>query len=204
MTSQAKSITLKGSAKIIHKYLDYSFNSILFQRGIYPAGQFRPEEYNGIPVMITNNDKVREFITNATSRVQDWIMEKKIDKLSMVIYALETQEPMERWDFSIEAEYDDPNLPPSAKPIEKVQAEIRAVMRQITSTISFLPFLEKVCTFDILVHAKQNFVIENNSSNDFQWESKDKIEIKNAQTVSLKSFSTGFDKVNTEVIYKVD
>lgn len=38
-TNQA--ITLKGSTAIVTEFLEYSVNSILYQRGVYPSDDFR-------------------------------------------------------------------------------------------------------------------------------------------------------------------
>uniref|UniRef100_A0A182NA17 HORMA domain-containing protein n=1 Tax=Anopheles dirus TaxID=7168 RepID=A0A182NA17_9DIPT len=200
----ANSITLKGSAKIIHDYMLYSVNSILFQRGIYPAGQFRPEEYNNVPVMVLQNRKVAPFITKTMEQVEKWIMEQKVEKVTMMIYSLEKKEAIERWDFNIEAEYDDVSDATSDKLVSKIQAEIRAVMRQILSTISFLPCIEQVCTFDLIIQMKDNAdVNEEQILYEFQRVNKDNIEVKDAHTMSLKIFSTGVNKVETQVYYKV-
>uniref|UniRef100_A0A182QC18 HORMA domain-containing protein n=1 Tax=Anopheles farauti TaxID=69004 RepID=A0A182QC18_9DIPT len=200
----ANSITLKGSAKIIHDYMLYSVNSILFQRGIYPAGQFRPEEYNNVPVMVLQNRNVAPFITKTMEQVEKWIKEQKVEKVTLMIYSLETKEAIERWDFNIEAEYDDASNATSYKLISKIQAEIRAVMRQILSTISFLPCIEQVCTFDLIIQLNNNAnVNEEQIMSEFQRENKENIEVKDAQTMSLKIFSTGVNNVGTQVYYKV-
>lgn len=72
---------------------------------------------------------------------------------------METDETLERWQFDIHTEEQavkgaskNPPLPggkPPAKKKEKtekeVQGEIREIMKQITSSVTFLPILEEEC-----------------------------------------------------------
>lgn len=46
----------------------------------------------------------------------------------------------------------DPNNPTSSKDLKKIQSEIGTVMRQIAATVSYLPLLDCICSFDILIH----------------------------------------------------
>jgi hypothetical protein len=39
---QKTTISLKGSTSIVTEFFGYSINSILFQRGLYPADNFAP------------------------------------------------------------------------------------------------------------------------------------------------------------------
>jgi mitotic spindle assembly checkpoint protein MAD2 len=86
-------------------------------------------------------------------------MSSSITRLVLAIKSLETDETLERWQFDIQAD----DLPgqkaaPAAtsgatgKPLKKkektekdVQAEIREIMKQITSTTTFLPILDEPC-----------------------------------------------------------
>ena len=78
----------------------------------------------------------------------------------MIISNVQNQEVLECWDFRVEAEpcdqNDDPNIDPStktsSKELKKIQSEIGAVMRQIAATVSYLPLLENLCSFDLLIH----------------------------------------------------
>jgi mitotic spindle assembly checkpoint protein MAD2 len=40
-TRQNQAITLKGSTAMVTEFFEYSVNSILYQRGIYPPDDFR-------------------------------------------------------------------------------------------------------------------------------------------------------------------
>ena len=124
----------------------------------------------------------------------------------MIISNVHSKEVLECWDFKVESEpidqnqdpnLMDPNEPTSSKELKKIQGEIGAVMRQIAATVSYLPLLETVCSFDLLIHCEKELEIPQN------WNETENISIKNSQVVHLKSFSTGLQKVETVVSYKM-
>lgn len=48
-TSQA--ITLKGSTQMVTEFFEYSVNSILYQRGVYPSDDFKwVQEHVGVQI----------------------------------------------------------------------------------------------------------------------------------------------------------
>lgn len=113
---------------------------------------------------------------------------------------------MEKWDFKVEAENIDQNKdttnvdannPTSSKELKKIQEEIRAVMRQIAATVSYLPLLECLCSFDLHLHTLKDCEIPDN------WNETENATILNSQVVNLKSFSTGLQKIDTIVSYKM-
>ena len=83
-------------------------------------------------------------------------MSSSINRLVLAIKSVETEETLERWQFDIHMEDDSGSapapLPGGAKPPKKkektekgVQGEIREIMKQITSSVTFLPILEEEC-----------------------------------------------------------
>lgn len=225
-TSTQNAITLKGSAAIISEYLsksllrteqrniyselpplpplDYGINSILFQRGIYPPEQFTSVQQYGLTILMSKDEKIIAFLRNVLTQVQHWLAQNQVDKISMIITNVHTKEVLECWDFKVQNELGDsatkldPNNPPtSSKELKKIQAEIRDVMRQIAATISYLPLIESICTFDLLIHTLKDSEVPE------LWSPTADAKIENAQTVQLKSFSTGLHKMNTIVNYKM-
>lgn len=227
-TSTQNAITLKGSAAIISEYLsksilrteqrvlysklplsptaDYGINSILFQRGIYPPEQFTSVQQYGLTILMSKDEKIIAFLRNVLTQVQEWLAQNQVDKISMIITNVHTKEVLECWDFKVQNELGDsagatkldPNNPPtSSKELKKIQAEIRDVMRQIAATISYLPLIESICTFDLLIHTLKDSEVPE------LWSPTADAKIENAQTVQLKSFSTGLHKMNTIVNYKM-
>lgn len=183
-------------------FTDYGINSILFQRGIYPPEQFTSVQQYGLTILMSKDEKIIAFLQNVLCQVQDWLSRNEVEKISMVITNVHTKEVLECWDFKVQNEPGDgpkidPNNPTSSKELKKIQAEIRDVMRQIAATISYLPLIEYICTFDVLIHTlKQTDVPE-------KWNETGDVQIQNAQTVQLKSFSTGLHKLDTIVNYKM-
>ncbi len=85
----------------------------------------------------------------------DWLLSSNLTRLVLAIKSIETDETLERWQFDIHTE-DGPTsagaIPGAPKPTRKpnktekeVQGEIRDIMKQITSTVTFLPILDDEC-----------------------------------------------------------
>ncbi|KAH8302808.1 hypothetical protein KR044_010847 [Drosophila immigrans] len=196
-------ITLKGSAQIIVEYLKYGINSILFQRGIYPAENFDNTQQYGLTILMSKDPKIMSFLQNVLTQTEEWLAKNMINKISMVITNAHTKEVLECWDFKMQAEAGDgveagdPTKQTSSKQLSRIQNEIRDVMRQISATVSYLPLLDCICTFDVMIHTLQNTEIP------AQWNETGAVFIQNAQAVQLRSFSTGLQKVDTVVNYKM-
>lgn len=105
---------------------------------------------------------------------------------------------MERWDFQVEYEgnQQDGDAQTSDKPLNQIKKEIRDVLKQIASSIAFLPLLDCLCSFDIQIYTKNGVELPN------QWTETAPANIKNAQSVKLRSFSTNIHRLDTNVIYK--
>ena len=96
---------------------------------------------------------VKAYLVNVLQQINDWLMEKKLQKLVMVISAVGSKEVLERWVFDIEADASvDAKSEGKEKPEKEINQEISAIIRQITASVTFLPLLEEACTFDLLVY----------------------------------------------------
>ncbi|XP_004523799.1 mitotic spindle assembly checkpoint protein MAD2A [Ceratitis capitata] len=195
-------ITLRGSAQIIVEYLKYGINSILFQRGIYPPETFENTQQYGITILMSKDKKIEEFLANVLQQTEEWLAKNMIEKISMVITNAHTKEVLECWDFKMQAELGDGETTDStkltsSKELKRIQSEIRDVMRQISATVSYLPLLDCICTFDVMLYTLQNCEIPE------KWDETGAVFIQNAQAVQLRSFSTGLHKVDTVVNYKM-
>lgn len=87
----------------------------------------------------------------------------------------------------------DPNNPTSNKELKRIQQEIGSVMRQISATVSYLPLLDCICSFDILIHTIKDCELPE------KWNETDAVSIQNSQTVKLRSFSTGLHQVGIKL-----
>ncbi|EFN86520.1 mitotic spindle assembly checkpoint protein MAD2A isoform X1 [Harpegnathos saltator] len=203
---KAKCITLKGSAELVKQYLLYGVNSILYQRGIYPPEMFQPAEHFGLFIFMSTDDKITSFLDTVLGQIQEWLIQRKVHKIVLVITNVNTKEVLEKWDFKVEYEDQKPNgvdsnvkadLPEiGTKDSKTIQKEIREVIRQITGTVSFLPLLDCQCSFDILTYTVSDCNIPN------KWDETQPVFIANSQEVQLRSFSTSIHKMETIVSYK--
>ncbi|KAE8363010.1 DNA-binding protein [Aspergillus caelatus] len=215
--SKVHKLSLKGSSKLVAEFFEYSINSILFQRGVYPPEDFTTVKKYGLNMLITSDDQVKAYIKKIMSQLNKWMMGGKISKLVVVITDKETGEHVERWQFDVEifgkrskstksqASGDKENAGPEnadpQAPVEKtekeIQEEIQAIFRQITASVTFLPVLDGDCTFNVLVYADADSEVP------VEWGDSDAKEIKNAEKVQLRSFSTNNHRVETLVSYRL-
>lgn len=167
----------------------------------------------------------------------EWLLAKNLSKFILAISDKESGEVIERWQFDIQLEQRPSPLSSSttstpqqqpqqqSKTEKEVHAEISGIIRQITSSISFLPILEQgkrrrtrdVCSF-LLSHSstplitlkgQQTFQVLVYTDLDAPvpatWTDSDaRLITTGAQQVRLKSFSTSVHKVDSLVAYKVD
>ncbi|OJJ95379.1 spindle checkpoint protein MAD2 [Aspergillus aculeatinus CBS 121060] len=216
--SKVHKLSLKGSAKLVAEFFEYSINSILFQRGVYPPEDFTTVKKYGLNMLVTSDDQVKAYIKKIMSQLNKWMMGGKISKLVVVITDKETGEHVERWQFDVQifgkhskshsskSTGDKENATPGDKEpqpasVEKtekeIQEEIQAIFRQITASVTFLPVLNGYCTFNVLVYADADSEVP------VEWGDSDAKEIKNAEKVQLRSFSTNNHRVETLVSYRL-
>ncbi|KAK8108743.1 HORMA domain protein [Apiospora sp. TS-2023a] len=221
-------LSLKGSSKLVAEFFHYSINTILFQRGVYPAEDFIQVKKYGLNMLVSADDQVKAYIKKIMSQLDRWMQHGKISKLVIVITDKETGEHVERWQFDVDifnkdakkssksksskstagaAEGGDENneteggkkiVADTNKTEEEIQDEIRALFRQITATVTFLPQLQSTYTFNVLVYADADSEVP------VEWGDSDAKEIANGEKVQLRSFSTTNHRVETLVSYRVD
>lgn len=210
-SSQLAKLALKGSLKIVADYFEFAINSILFQRGIYPPEDFQTVKKYGLPLLVSADEEVKEYINKIMAQVKKWVYGRKIGKLVVVIISKANAEVVERWEFNIEILHDDTckdeeHPQETEKPKEESQREIQMIIRQITSLVSYLPILkEDEYSFNVLVHTDPNYDTAHIPSEwcDTQGNAK-LIEGDLIEQVKFKSFSTNIHEVGTTVSYKLD
>ncbi|KAK4194815.1 putative mitotic spindle checkpoint component [Triangularia verruculosa] len=220
--SKVHRLSLKGSAKLVAEFFQYSIHTILFQRGVYPAEDFSAVKKYGLNMLVSSDDQVRAYIKKIMSQLDRWMLGGKISKLVIVITDKDTGEHVERWQFDVQIfkkasssskssktttagadeNGDDRERPaPSEKEKDKTEAEIQqeiaAIFRQITASVTFLPQLSGNCTFNVLVYADADSEVP------VEWGDSDAKEIKDAEKVQLRGFSTANHKVETLVSYRL-
>ncbi|XXH03244.1 Translation factor guf1 mitochondrial [Hypoxylon texense] len=222
--SKVHKLSLKGSAKLVAEFFQYSIHTILFQRGVYPAEDFTAVKKYGLNMLVSADDQVKAYIKKIMSQLDRWMQHGKISKLVIVITDKDTGEHVERWQFDVQIfntskskksrsaaaatnqENENNAPPPSAsntaspdpsKTEAEIQAEIAALFRQITASVTFLPQLAGDCTFNVLVYADADSEVP------VEWGDSDAKEIVNGERVQLRGFSTTSHRVETLVSYRL-
>jgi mitotic spindle assembly checkpoint protein MAD2 len=200
----------------------YSIHTILFQRGVYPAEDFTAVKKYGLNMLVSADDQVKAYIKKIMSQLDRWMQHGKISKLVIVITDKDTGEHVERWQFDVQIlagakkskkhshSHDKPaqdqnenenatGAPEVAKDKTEpeIQAEIAALFRQITASVTFLPQLQGDCTFNVLVYADAD------SDVPVEWGDSDAKEIENGEQVKLREFTTNSHRVDTLVSYRM-
>ncbi|KAI9225969.1 MAG: DNA-binding protein [Piptocephalis tieghemiana] len=200
-TTQKNRITLKGSTHIVTEFFEYSLNSILFQRGLYPPEDFRMTKKYGLNMLMTTDIALQGYLQRFTSCLSKWLESGAIQRIVMAITSTETGHVMERWQFDIHIVDPTSDSSPQEKPKgeEDVNKEIQAIIRQITASITFLPMLDSDCSFNLLAYTNKDTEVP------MGWVDSDPHLIqKNAEQVRLRSFSTQVHKVDALVSYRLD
>lgn len=121
----------------------------------------------------------------------------------VAITSKDSGEVIERWQFDVNVLMQDSSQGQSEqgkqhnKPVEEIQKEIQAIIRQITASVTFLPVIDGQCTFNVLVYADKDAQVP------VEWADSDAKDVKNAETVQLRSFSTDAHKIDTVVAYSL-
>merc|ERR1712076_29150 len=161
------------------------------------------QEY-GLTLLVTTDDKVNKYLQDILAQIQDWLTQRKVKKLVMVLKSVESGEVLERWEFKIENETVEgldgtrKVVDEAVKDEKKIRSEIRDVIRQITASVTFLPLLDCLCSFDILIYTHSDAEVP------LQWGESDPCYIANSEEVKLRSFSTAVHKVEAAVSYKAE
>ncbi|KAL7784884.1 DNA-binding protein [Trichoderma ceciliae] len=177
-------------------------------------------------MLVSSDDQVKAYIKKIMSQLDKWMVGGKISKLVIVITDKDTGDHVERWQFDVQISVPPPksksNLPADSpapadeqqqqqenassatplfaekdKPESEIQAEIAAIFRQITASVTFLPQLSGDCTFNVLVYADAD------SDVPVEWGDSDAKEIENGERVQLRGFSTANHRVDTIVSYRL-
>jgi len=89
----------------------------------------------------------------------------------------------------------------STKPEEEIQAEIRSILKQIVSSVTFLPIIDEPTVFNILAYASQSAEVPAD-----EWVDTDPLAIEagKSQQVKLRSFSTDIHRIEAMVAYRYE
>jgi len=200
-----KTITLRGSVDIVREFFEYSINSILYQRGIYPPETFKRVAKYGLGMMVTSDDGLSAYLSQVLSQLGAWLERGDVERLCVVVRGVDSNKTLERWVFAVKTQYNDKENLRDARPVDRaskaskeITNEIQAIIRQITASVTFLPLLDEACAFDLLVYARKSSDVPGT------WEDTDPCYITNANEVKLRSFTTRIHAVDAAVSYADD
>ena len=201
-TQQANknAITLRGSAEIVAEFFNFGINSILYQRGIYPAESFRPAQKYDLTLWLSQDNEVNSYLGSIMEQIKVWLEARVVQRLVLVISNVDTKEVLERWEFIVANEDTGGKGADVAgnKDLKAIRKEVQNVIRQITASVTFLPLLDCPCSFNLLIHTSREAEVPE------KWDDSPPGFIANSEQVKLRSFSTSVHRVDTVVSYKCD
>lgn len=191
---------------------------------------FQPTEHFGLFIFMSTDDKITSFLDTVLGQIQEWLIQRKVHKIVLVITNVNTKEVMEKWDFKVEYENQKSNRVDSnadlpevgTKDVKTIQKEIREVIRQITGkTRLHGDFKRKLSHYMLVIVNVLSGTVSFLPLLDFQcafdiltynvsdcdipnnmWDDTQPVFIANSQEVQLRSFSTSIHKMDTIVSYK--
>ncbi|SCU97909.1 LAMI_0F12068g1_1 [Lachancea mirantina] len=193
-------LSLRGSTRVISEFFEYSINTILYQRAIYPPEDFSTVRKYELNLLKTHDDALKRYVKQILQQVHRWILGEKCKKLVLCIIDKDTCETVERWEFSIDRGNRGDEGDGDDEDAKETQRDIRALIRQITASVTFLPELsdDGSYTFNVLAYTDANAKVP------LEWADSDAQEIQDGESVQFRGFSTGGQQVTTRVSYKVN
>ncbi|CDF88403.1 BN860_09428g1_1 [Zygosaccharomyces bailii CLIB 213] len=197
----SNSISLRGSTRAITEFFEYSINSILYQRGVYPQEDFTTVRKYGLTLLKTHDEELKAYIRRILTQVHRWLLGGKCNKLVLCIVDKDEGDKVEEWAFDVKQLHDSDDqqsVPHGVADSTETQNQIRALIRQITASVTFLPELTKEgnYTFNVLAYTDANAKVP------LEWSDSDNKPINNSETVQFKTFSTTDHVVGAQVSYR--
>jgi mitotic spindle assembly checkpoint protein MAD2 len=101
-----RSLISAGSSKLVSEFFEYSINTILYQRGVYPIEDFHAVKKYGLNMLVTSDDQVKAYVKKIMGQLNKWMVGQKISRLVIVITGKESGEHVERWQFDVQINKD--------------------------------------------------------------------------------------------------
>ncbi|KAF8168183.1 spindle assembly checkpoint protein [Crassisporium funariophilum] len=199
-----QAITLKGSTALVTEFFKYAVNTILFQREVYPSDDFHMVKKYGQTVLVTQDLALENYLDRILKQVQKWLLTGSVTQLVLAIISKDTRTPLERWVFDIklvEPTTTEPGESRASKPESEIQSEIRAILKQIISMVTYLPVIHEPTVFNILAYTSESADVPAG-----EWVDTDPlaIEASKSQQVKMRSFSTDVHRIEAMVAYRYE
>ncbi|KAI0734473.1 mitotic spindle checkpoint protein MAD2 [Fomitopsis betulina] len=198
-----QAITLKGSTNLVTEFFKFAANTILFQRGVYPADDFHMVKKYGQTVLVTQDLALENYLDRILKQVNKWLLTGSVTQIVLAIISKDSRTTLERWVFDINLveQPTDTSEPAPVKPEKEIQAEIRNILKQIVSSVTFLPVIDEPTVFNILTYTTESADVPAD-----EWVDTDPlaIEASKSQQVKLRSFSTDVHRIEAMVAYRYE
>ena len=199
-----QSITLKGSTDLVTEFFKYAVNAILFQRGVYPPDDFHMVKKYGQTVLVTQDPALENYLEKIFKQI-DTLLLTGVTQLVVAIVSKGSRLRLEHWVFDINlveqfSQGGTAARAQTSKPEAKVQAEIRSILRQIVSAVTFLPTIDEATAFNIHVYTHESADVPAN-----EWLDTDPLAVEagKSQQVKLRSCSTDVHRIEAMVSWYV-
>ena len=203
MTELLSKLSLKGSSKVVADYFQFAIYKILFQRGIYPAEELTTVKNYDLPMLDSADDDVHSYVDKIMRQVKKWIYGGKLTKLVVVILNKNTAESVERWEFALDVTSQG-EVEEEERSLATIQREIQAIIRQVTASVAYLPFLkDDEYTFNVLVYTDSDYDVNNIPLEWSDTKGDGKLIQGETDQVKFSSFRTDLHIVGTSVSYKL-
>jgi mitotic spindle assembly checkpoint protein MAD2 len=193
-------ISLRGSTDTVIEFLRFAINSILYQRGLYPAEMFQRISKHGTSVLVTQDAQLEAYLERLLHQhLRPWILRGCVHRIVLVVAAAaEPERILERWHFDVHVMSADANESIASRADQDIMRDIQAIIRQITASVTFLPLLDEPCSFDLLVYTDP--ALEADTA---EWEESGPklITANRCEQVKLRSFATSVHRIETGVAY---
>jgi mitotic spindle assembly checkpoint protein MAD2 len=116
---------------------------------VYPPEAFEHRRQYGLAIMVTSDARLAAYLATVLEALEGWLETGTLQRLVLVIAGTPEGDVLERWTFDVQADKAvvAGDAPPPEKGEADIMAEIGAVIRQITASVTFLPMLNRPCAF---------------------------------------------------------
>lgn len=180
-------------SECICEFFDCAVNQILYLRHVYPSEDFTSETRFGLSLLHAVNPDLKSYLERLMVQIKQWINQNVLAMLALVIIDVDSSQVLERWTFCIDLKKEQVH-DVSAK---STVAQIQTVMKQIISSVSFLPQLPASTTFNVLAYTDKDANVP------ATWSDSDPRIIRNPQVVKLTPFSTNNKSIQSLVAYRM-
>ncbi|CAE6434634.1 unnamed protein product [Rhizoctonia solani] len=187
--------TALGSPATIIEFLYYAVNSILFYRGVYESEDFRAVNKYEQDLVLIRDGEVTQFLDKFFKQVEEWLGQKLIHRVILVIVSKDTGKTLERWVFNLEPHDGPVNL-------DKIQHKIQATLKQLKATIPIFPDIKEPTVFNLLAVQKDDPQSSNVPTRE-KWVDAHAhgIPAEIRDQTAMRGFNTSDAKVDINVVY---